>query len=248
MVLKSWKTALVFAREFSAVTVFLRKILSRLLTPSLANPLVDGTFMAPDGPSSWPEADSQNQWLVFYRLDQMTLNGTGTIEGNGEKWWDLPCKPHRGPDGKTFPGPCGSPAMIRFFMSSNLKVNGLKIQNSPQIHMKFDGCQGVLIDRLFISSPKLSPNTDGIHVENSKSVGIYNTMIRNGDDCISIEPGSSNPVHAVIGMAGFTLDQFSDNIFRKEPFFYGHNNHDQLVNIAKVTSVVACNDYNIKYK
>ena len=24
-------------------------------------------------------------------------------------------------------------------------------------------------------------------------------------------------------------------IFRKEPFFYGHDNHDQLVKIAKVT-------------
>jgi len=56
---------------------------------------VDGTLMAPDGPNSWPEKDSRNQWLVFYRLDQMTLNGTGTIEGNGDKWWDLPCKPHR---------------------------------------------------------------------------------------------------------------------------------------------------------
>jgi len=56
---------------------------------------IDGTLMAPDGPNCWPEADSKNQWLVFYRLDQMTLNGTGIIEGNGEQWWDLPCKPHR---------------------------------------------------------------------------------------------------------------------------------------------------------
>lgn len=51
--------------------------------------------MAPDGPNSWPEKDSRDQWLVFYRLDQMTLNGKGIIEGNGDKWWDLPCKPHR---------------------------------------------------------------------------------------------------------------------------------------------------------
>ncbi|XP_057748714.1 polygalacturonase At1g48100-like [Arachis stenosperma] len=153
---------------------------------------VDGTLMAPDGPDSWPESDSRNQWLVFYRLDQMLLNGTGTIEGNGDKWWDLPCKPHRSADGKTTSGPCGSPAMMRFFMSSNLKVSGLKIQNSPQFHMIFNGCQGVQIDRLSISSPKLSPNTDGIHVENSKAVGIYNTMISNGDDCISIGPGTAN--------------------------------------------------------
>ena len=71
-------------------------------------------------------------------------------------------------------------------MSSNLKVKGLKIQNSPQFHMIFNGCQGVLIDKLSISSPKLSPNTDGIHVENSKYVGIYNSMISNGNDYIAM--------------------------------------------------------------
>ncbi|XP_021889434.1 polygalacturonase At1g48100 [Carica papaya] len=153
---------------------------------------VEGVLMPPDGPECWPEADSHKQWLVFYRLDQMTLTGKGTIEGNGQKWWDLPCKPHRGPDGSTSSGPCDSPALIRFFMSNNLVLSGLRIQNSPQFHVKFDGCEGVLIENLQISSPKLSPNTDGIHVENTKSVGIYNSMISNGDDCISIGPGCSN--------------------------------------------------------
>lgn len=66
-------------------------------------------------------------------------------------------------------------------MSSNLVVSGLRIQNSPQFHMKFDGCEGVLIDKLSISSPKLSPNTDGIHIENTKYVGIYNSVIANGN-------------------------------------------------------------------
>lgn len=153
---------------------------------------VDGFLMPPDGPDSWPEKDSTQQWLVFYRLDGMTLTGEGTIEGNGDKWWDLPCKPHRGPNGSTSKGPCVSPALIRFFMSSNLAVSGLKIQNSPQIHMKFDGCEGVLIKKLSISSPKLSPNTDGIHIENTKAVGIYDSLISNGDDCISIGTGCSN--------------------------------------------------------
>ncbi|XP_061370479.1 polygalacturonase At1g48100-like [Gastrolobium bilobum] len=153
---------------------------------------VDGTLMPPDGPDSWPETDSKNQWLVFYRLNQMTLNGTGIIEGNGEQWWDMPCKPHRGPNGKTVSGSCESPAMIRFFMSSNLVLSGLKIQNSPQFHVKFDGCQGVMIDKLSIYSPKLSPNTDGIHLRDTRGVGIYNTMISNGDDCISIGPGCSD--------------------------------------------------------
>ncbi|XP_015074404.1 polygalacturonase At1g48100 [Solanum pennellii] len=153
---------------------------------------VNGVLMTPEGPDCWPKKDSKRQWIVFYKLDNMTFSGTGTIEGNGEKWWELPCKPHRGPNGSTLPGPCDSPSMIRFFMSSNLTVRGLRIQNSPMFHMKFDGCEGVLIDQLSISSPKLSPNTDGIHIEDTKSVGIYNSVIANGDDCISIGPGCSN--------------------------------------------------------
>jgi polygalacturonase len=64
-------------------------------------------------------------------------------------------------------------------------VSGLRIQNSPQFHMKFDGCEGVLIERLSISSPRLSPNTDGIHIENTKSVGIYNTMVSNGRNMVT---------------------------------------------------------------
>ncbi|GMH08714.1 hypothetical protein Nepgr_010554 [Nepenthes gracilis] len=150
---------------------------------------VDGVLMAPDGPECWPESDSKKQWLVFYRLDQMTLNGSGVIEGNGEKWWQLPCKPHRGPNGSTLRGSCDSPALIRFFMSSNVRVSGLRMQNSPQFHIKFDGCDGVEIDRLSISSPQSSPNTDGIHVQNTRSVAIHDSMIANGDDCISIGPG-----------------------------------------------------------
>lgn len=51
--------------------------------------------MPPDGPDCWPASDSKKQWLVFYRVDGMTLKGEGTIEGNGEEWWNLPCKPHR---------------------------------------------------------------------------------------------------------------------------------------------------------
>ncbi|KAJ4796986.1 Pectin lyase-like superfamily protein [Rhynchospora pubera] len=150
---------------------------------------IDGVLMPPDGPDCWPQTDSKKQWIVFYRADGMTLKGEGTIEGNGENWWNLPCKPHRGPNGSTLPGPCDSPALIRFFMSNNVTVKGLRIENSPQFHIKFDACNGVHISGMSISSPSFSPNTDGIHIENTKSVEIYNSKISNGDDCISIGTG-----------------------------------------------------------
>lgn len=65
-------------------------------------------------------------------------------------------------------------------MSYNVTVGRLRIENSPQFHIKFDGCEGVNIEGLWISSPSFSPNTDGIHIENTKSVAIYNSIISNG--------------------------------------------------------------------
>ncbi|KAG9157125.1 hypothetical protein Leryth_026661 [Lithospermum erythrorhizon] len=151
---------------------------------------VDGTIMPPDGPESWPKNNSRHQWLVFYRVNDMSLEGGGVIDGRGEQWWNLPCKPHRGPNGTTLPGPCDSPVAIRFFMSTNLTVQGLRIKDSPQFHFRFDNCKKVHIESLHITAPPLSPNTDGIHIENTDSVEIYNSVISNGDDCISIGSGS----------------------------------------------------------
>ncbi|KAL4366741.1 hypothetical protein GQ457_05G001500 [Hibiscus cannabinus] len=70
---------------------------------------VDGTLMPPDGPDVWPKNNSKRQWLVFYRINDMSLQGGGVIDGRGQKWWDLPCKPHKGINGTTLPGPCDSP-------------------------------------------------------------------------------------------------------------------------------------------
>lgn len=67
-------------------------------------------------------------------------------------------------------------------MSSNLTVQGLRIKNSPQFHFRFDGCKHVHIESIHITAPKLSPNTDGIHIENTNDVKIYNSVISNGQE------------------------------------------------------------------
>ncbi|KAI9071396.1 hypothetical protein K1719_037026 [Acacia pycnantha] len=152
---------------------------------------IDGTIMAPDGPDSWPSYSSKRQWLVFYRINGLSMQGAGVIDGRGEKWWDLPCKPHHH-NGNSNHGPCDSPVAIRFFMSSNLTVQGVKVTNSPQFHFRFDGCQDVHVENLVIKSPALSPNTDGIHIEKTNNVQIYNSLISNGDDCVSIGAGCYN--------------------------------------------------------
>ncbi|XP_043723360.1 polygalacturonase At1g48100-like [Telopea speciosissima] len=217
-------------------------IQSTIFTGPCQNNLVfqiDGTLMPPDGPDSWPQSNKR-QWLVFYRINGMALQGGGLIEGRGEKWWNLPCKPHKGINGTTSPGPCDSPVAIRFFMSSNLTVKGLRIQNSPQFHFRFDGCRSVHIDGITIKSPPLSPNTDGIHIENTDSVEIYNSVISNGDDCVSIGTGCYNvdinnitcgPGHGIsIGSLG------------------NHNSRACVSNITVTNSVIKLSDNGVRIK
>ncbi|PHT94530.1 Polygalacturonase [Capsicum annuum] len=167
-------------------------IQSTIFTGPCQNGLVfqlEGSIMPPDGPESWPSNNSKRQWLVFYRVNELSLQGGGVIDGRGEEWWNLPCKPHKGPNGSTLPGPCDSPIAIRFFMSSNLTVKGIKMKNSPQFNFRFDNCKNVHIESLHITAPTWSPNTDGIHIEQTSNVEIYDSLISNGDDCVSIGAG-----------------------------------------------------------
>jgi hypothetical protein len=70
---------------------------------------------------------------------------------------------------------------LRFYGSSNVTVTGITIVNSSQCHLKFDSCQGVMVHDLTISSPENSPNTDGIHLQNSREVNIHHTNMACGN-------------------------------------------------------------------
>ncbi|GFZ19341.1 pectin lyase-like superfamily protein [Actinidia rufa] len=67
------------------------------------------TIMLPDGPDLWSQNNSKQQWLVFYKINEISLQGSGLIDGRGEKWWNLPCKPHKGVNSTALPGPSDSP-------------------------------------------------------------------------------------------------------------------------------------------
>lgn len=69
---------------------------------------------------------------------------------------------------------------LRFYGSFNVTVTGIIIRNSPQCHLKFDNCVGVVVHDMAVSSPGDSPNTDGIHLQNSKDVLIRGTTLACG--------------------------------------------------------------------
>ncbi|XP_062110335.1 polygalacturonase At1g48100-like [Humulus lupulus] len=174
---------------------------------------LDGTIIAPTDPKAWGKG--LFQWLLFSKLRGITVQGNGILEGKGSVWWQeaslyddpaddelkliiplnstvhlLPPVPIRSKLSAKMPSI--KPTALRFYGSFNVTVTGITIQNSPQCHLKFDNCVGVLVHDMSVSSPGDSANTDGIHLQNSKDVLIHTTTLACGDDCISIQTGCSN--------------------------------------------------------
>ncbi|CAA0833709.1 Pectin lyase-like superfamily protein [Striga hermonthica] len=174
---------------------------------------LDGTIIAPK--SSGPWGSGLLQWLEFSKLVGLTIKGSGLIDGNGAVWWQsspfdddpfddqakfivplnatttqkppMPIESSLG--GKM---PSIKPTALRFYGSFNVTVTGITIQNSAQCHLKFDNCIGVSVYNFTVSSPGNSPNTDGIHLQNSKDVLIRSSNLACGDDCVSIQTGCTN--------------------------------------------------------
>ncbi|KAF2293566.1 hypothetical protein GH714_002854 [Hevea brasiliensis] len=95
----------------------------------------------------------------------------------------------------TFSGPCQSDLRFKavtFIDCKNLIVSNLWFQNAQQMHLTFQKCTNVRALSLLVTAPGNSPNTDGIHVTGTQNIRIRNSVIRTGDDCISIVSGSKN--------------------------------------------------------
>ncbi|KAK4759932.1 hypothetical protein SAY87_023063 [Trapa incisa] len=137
--------------------------------------LIIGRIVAPDSPTSWSGLD-QGRWLTFSEVERLHVTGYSTIDGRGHRWWAQSCRDH--------PNLVVTAMVFQSCNDSSLtKVNFI---NSSQVHISIEESNYFQVDNLYIEAPEDSPNTDGIHVHASKHVTITNTMIRTGDDCVSM--------------------------------------------------------------
>ncbi|CAL9175850.1 polygalacturonase At1g48100-like [Musa acuminata AAA Group] len=158
---------------------------------------LDGMVIAPTDAKDW--SVGLLWWIEFTKLRGITIRGSGTIEGRGSVWWtnaNSDVDPIN--DELSLRTPQMKPTALRFYGSYNVTVTGITIQNSPQCHLKFDNCEAVQVFNVTIASPGSSPNTDGIHLQNSRDIMIHHTNMSCGDDCVSIQTGCSNVnIHSV---------------------------------------------------
>ncbi|KAK9030796.1 hypothetical protein V6N11_032208 [Hibiscus sabdariffa] len=145
---------------------------------------IDGKIIAPSKPSAWECKPNCDHWISFRKCDGLLIQGSGSINGQGSKWWRISCK------NKKKACPSRKPTGFVIADSNNVEMRGIRFEDSPKMHISFERSTLVHANNLTIKAPSNSPNTDGIHIQHSTNVSIHNSIIQTGDDCVSIGNGA----------------------------------------------------------
>ncbi|KAG9446852.1 hypothetical protein H6P81_012980 [Aristolochia fimbriata] len=139
---------------------------------------IDGTLVA----SSNYALYGNEYWILFTGVKGVSVVG-GTLDGKGAGLWACKAARKNCPDGAK---------SLTFNNCEDVRVEGLRSINSQLYHVGLNGCRNVNLRGVQLQAPDESPNTDGIHVQLSTGVAIFNAGIKTGDDCISVGPGTRN--------------------------------------------------------
>lgn len=125
---------------------------------------------------------------TFFQLGGTDVNfyGGGTINGNGQVWWDLYAVDIY----------ILRPILFASIGLHDSTISNLKLRNSPEWYNFVANSSTVTFSEIDITgysqSSHVAKNTDGWDVYRSDSIVIQNSVINNGDDCVSFKPNSTN--------------------------------------------------------
>lgn len=115
----------------------------------------------------------------------ITIDGGGTIDGQGESWWG-----HRHDESYV------RPRLIVFDHCTHVQMHNITVENSPMWQIVPYYSSDLTFRNMTVRAPQHSPNTDGIDPFSSTHVLIENVHIDTGDDDVAIksgQPGSPGP-------------------------------------------------------
>lgn len=113
--------------------------------------------------------------------------GEGTINGQGDFFWQNKPQPYIRPD-----------RFILFENCNDVRIRNVSIINSPNWNVDLRFCDGVWIEGVSIISDLRSPNSDGIDPVSSKNVFISNCYIETGDDAICPKSRGNTPTENLV--------------------------------------------------
>lgn len=146
-------------------------------------------------------------------LENVTLEGRGTIDGNGAVWWAE--RRRRRDEGVTTPqtdverecarlnpppetvGSGGGgrethflrPCLIELQDCRGVCIRDVTVQNSAFWNTHLVYCEEVLVEGLRVRNPAAAPNGDGLSLDSCRHVRVLACDIDAGDDCLTLKSG-----------------------------------------------------------
>ncbi len=119
----------------------------------------------------------------------VAITGEGTIDGNGETWWEMARKvKNAGVLGNDHP----RPRLVVFDHCRHIRIEGVTIQNSPMWQVVLYYTDDAVLRNVRVLAPQFSPNTDAVDPFSSTHVVIDHLYTDVGDDAIAIKSGAIN--------------------------------------------------------
>ncbi|KAJ3682048.1 hypothetical protein LUZ60_014621 [Juncus effusus] len=112
--------------------------------------------------------------------DVIITGNNGTIDGQGQFWWD---KFHKNELSYT------RGYLVELMFSEQILISNVTFVNSSSWNLHPVYSNNVIISGITILAPLDSPNTDGIDPDSSSNVRIEDVYIVSGDDCVAIKSG-----------------------------------------------------------
>ncbi len=120
--------------------------------------------------------------------ENVSITGEGTIDGNGESWW----QEARTVKNAGVMGVHPRPRLVVFDHCKHVNLDGVTIQNSPMWQVVPYYSDDIVIHNIRVLAPQHSPNTDAVDPFSSSNIRIDHLYADTGDDDIAIKSGAIN--------------------------------------------------------
>jgi len=132
-----------------------------------------------------PKRTDPRRWyrahIVGLGVENVTISGQGTIDGQGEPFWEDHYAKGR-PDIEERPE-----RQIAFADCQNVRVEDVTITRAAMWGLVYQDCDDVTTDGISVYNPADSPNTDGIVIRDTTDAIITGVRIATGDDAIVVK-------------------------------------------------------------
>ena len=141
--------------------------------------------------------------LLISNGRNISIEGGGAVDANGEMWWSGACGNEWCPHGRESGAVAFRPFLFRVDRSVDVRVEDIELRNSGfwtlvPVHSSSIRILDVNVSAAWSpgNAPRSdlldTPNTDGMEPMWSSNVYVSGARIINGDDCITVKSGSSD--------------------------------------------------------